>query len=55
MQRQSTPQQKLIARWIDIEGKLICKWESIDLEQKTGIVLAFPLVEGLSEQNAQAA
>ncbi|MEE3716965.1 hypothetical protein V2H45_09430 [Tumidithrix elongata RA019] len=42
MKRQNAPQQKLIAQWIDVDGKLICTWKSIDLEAKQGMILAFP-------------
>jgi hypothetical protein len=43
MNTQIAPQQKLTARWIEVQGELICKWELIDAEKPQGIVLNFPI------------
>lgn len=39
MESQSAPQPKLMARWISVDGKLICKWVQLETEKKQDTVL----------------
>lgn len=50
MKTQIASEQKLIARWISVKGKLICKWDLVDVQKDTekkdlGIVLNFPAID----------
>jgi hypothetical protein len=44
MERQNAPQPKLMARWIEVEGKLICKWETTEPQQKQDILIHLPII-----------
>jgi hypothetical protein len=42
MERQSAPQPPLTARWIEVEGKLICQWEPSETPTVPKVVLNWP-------------
>ncbi len=42
MEYQRTSQPKLIARWITVDGKLICKWVFMEEKKKRATILTFP-------------